>query len=309
MIRYLKHSEIDLNKWDECINASPNGIVYAYSWYLNIVAGEWDALVEEDYESVFPVFPKKKFGISYSLQPKWTQQLGLFSTTLFTPQKCQEFLMLLSKKFRWVDMNLNSFMKLPENHGFKVKENQNYVLSLMPEYLNIEKGYSENHKRNLKKNTSFLNVTTSVDHEEIVRIFRENRGKNITVLDEHSYVIFNRLIYHARSNNVAKIYSAFDETNTLLGGAIFLIVKERAVMIFSAVSEEGRTRSAMHILIDSFIRNYSGQNIILDFEGSNDVNLARFYSGFGAKDSPYMYFLMNRLFLPTAFIKVLKNLF
>jgi hypothetical protein len=309
MIRYLKHSEIDMKKWDACITASPNGIVYAFSWYLNIVAGEWEAFVEGDYISVFPVFPRRKFGISYSLQPLWTQQLGLFSTDLITPGKSQEFLELVIKKFRWIDMNLNSYQKLPDQHGFHIIDNNNFVLSLMPEYEQIASGYSENHKRNLKRNIDHLQVTTSVDHEEIVRMFRQNRGKHIQALDSKAYNTFHRLIYHVRSIQAGKIFGIYDDKNTLCAGAIFLFAKERAILLFSAINDEGRNHSAMHVLIDHFIRHHSGQHLILDFEGSNDENLARFYAGFGAENSPYMRVRNNRLLLPLSIVDRFRKLF
>ena len=85
MLQYLKHGEIDFQRWDDCIDHAINSYVYAYSWYLNIVAGEWDALVEEKdgkYQRVFPLPFRKKAGIKYIYQPPFTQQLGLFSRLL-----------------------------------------------------------------------------------------------------------------------------------------------------------------------------------------------------------------------------------
>jgi hypothetical protein len=63
MITYLKHERIDPNRWDECIAAAPNGNVYAWSWYLDLVHPGWDALVEIDsdkYLTVMPITKKKK---------------------------------------------------------------------------------------------------------------------------------------------------------------------------------------------------------------------------------------------------------
>jgi len=309
MIQYFRHEQIDKRKWDVCINESPNGIVYALSWYLNIVAGEWDGLIEDDYVSVFPVFPGKKFGIRYSVQPAWAQQLGLFSTQLITAEKSLQFINQAVKHFGWFEMNLNSFQQLPADiHQFKLKENNNYLLSLIYTYEQIASGYSENLRRNLKKNRAGLNVIPSVSHEELVSMFRSGRGKNIHVLKDYCYQSLIRLIYHARSIGIANIYGVTDETNTLLGGAVFLSIKNRSVLIFSAISEEGRNRSAMHILIDDYISQNCSKEIILDFEGSNDENLARFYKSFGAQNSPYFTVTKNRLPLPTGLIMSLRSI-
>jgi len=48
LIKHLKNSEIDIALWDECISKSFNGLVYAYSFYLDVVCPNWEALVFED---------------------------------------------------------------------------------------------------------------------------------------------------------------------------------------------------------------------------------------------------------------------
>ncbi len=307
MIRYVKHSEIDFLKWDACVKASPNGLMYAFSWYLNIVAGEWDAFVEGDYESVFPFFPKRKFGISYHIPPVWTQQLGLFSKNLLTPEKSLEFINQAVKKVKWFHMNLNSLQKLPKQYGIQVTENMNYVLELMSDYETIIKGYAENHRRNLKKEIEELSITTSVDHEEVIRLFRANKGTTVHVLNDEAYRKLNQLIYYARSIHVAEMYGVYDKTNTLLAGAVFFKVSNRSIMLFSAISEEGRKNSAMHHLMNEYIRENAGTNIILDFEGSNDANLGRFYKGFGAVNSPYLSVFQNRLPVPSGLIRFFRR--
>ena len=51
----------------------------------------------------------------------------------------------------------------------------------------------------------------------------------------------------------------------------------------------------MSLLIDSFIKEHSREDNILDFEGSMDVNLARFYKSFGSKEVVYLQILKNNL--------------
>jgi hypothetical protein len=41
----------------------------------------------------------------------------------------------------------------------------------------------------------------------------------------------------------------------------------------------------------------------LDFEGSNNPELARFYAGFGANESIYLHFVINRLPFPFSYLK------
>jgi len=307
MITYVKHSDIDFTKWDDCINASPNGLIYALSWYLNTVAGEWDALVEDDYQSIFPLFPKRKVGISYSFNPKWTQQLGLFSKDLITAEKSYEFLNYAIKQVRWFDMNLNSLQKLPDNHKLNIRENNNFVLNVLQPYEQIYASYSENHRRNLKKGLRGMNITSSLNHEEIIRLFRNNRGKTIHLLNDESYAMLSRLIYQSITRNMVEITGLYDDTNTLVGGTIIFIFKGRAILIFSGINKTGRALSAMHFLIDDFVQKYQEHDLLLDFEGSNNENLARFYRGFGAVNSPYFSVAHNRLPIPSCLVQMMRS--
>ncbi|MBK8472915.1 MAG: hypothetical protein IPL33_12555 [Sphingobacteriales bacterium] len=54
-IRYVAHADIDRLRWDDAITRAANSLPYAYSWYLDIVAPHWDALVTDDYSAVMPL--------------------------------------------------------------------------------------------------------------------------------------------------------------------------------------------------------------------------------------------------------------
>ena len=125
MIKHLKYSQIDFDAWDRCIRESFNGLVYAYSWYLDIVHDGWEALVEDDYVRVMPLTGGKKYGIKYLFQPYFVQQLGVFSKNLLTPEKTMEFLNQIPSSFKYYDIRLNSFNKL-EGNDFVPVENKNH---------------------------------------------------------------------------------------------------------------------------------------------------------------------------------------
>ena len=57
----------------------------------------------------------------------------------------------------------------------------------------------------------------------------------------------------------------------------------------------GKELGGMPFLIDEIIKENSPGFRILDFEGSNDPNLARFYKGFGAVKSVYPNIHINKL--------------
>jgi hypothetical protein len=295
MIRYCKHKDIDFEKWDDCIQSSPNAVVYACSWYLNAVCGEWDALVEDDYIAVFPLPVKRKLGLPYAVQPAWIQQLGLFSKGLMNKKQSMDFLGFAMKKICYLQINLNSYQKHENKKGFRFKENNNFQLPLIFEYENIRQSYSDNLKRNLKKANEKLKYSLNFSHEEVIKMFRLHRGENIKVLRDEEYKRLSALVYAARAKGIAEIVGVTDEKNSMLAGAIFFKAFGKTIMIFSAVGDEGKEKKAMHYLIDRYIQENCQNNLILDFEGSNNQDLARFYKGFGAQNVPYCSVVSSRI--------------
>jgi len=55
MYRIVPFAEIEKNKWNGTIHYAINGNIFGYYWFLKAVIGEWDAIVEEDYQSVMPI--------------------------------------------------------------------------------------------------------------------------------------------------------------------------------------------------------------------------------------------------------------
>ena len=59
----------------------------------------------------------------------------------------------------------------------------------------------------------------------------------------------------------------------------------------------------MFYLINEVIKKYSQQDLIFDFEGSDNESLARFYKGFGGYETSYLNLKRNELPLPFKWFK------
>jgi hypothetical protein len=230
MIKYLTNENIDRRKWDECIARSFNGIVYAYSWYLDIVSPEWEALVKDDYKSVMPLTWRKKYGIGYLYQPFFTQQLGVFSVEKSDADLVKKFLEAIPKQFQFVEINLNTFNQdspaktqssqslnfLGGLSGFVGKANLTHELDLIESYENIAKNYSDNLKRNLKKAQNNKLQTVFVNQPEpVIKLFRENRGAAVSNLKDDDYKTLTTLILQAVHRGKAQIMNVMNEHNEL----------------------------------------------------------------------------------------------
>ncbi|HEV7330887.1 MAG TPA: GNAT family N-acetyltransferase [Flavisolibacter sp.] len=289
-IRYVQRSGINIEDWDQCIRNAENGLIYGYSFYLDGMTDHWDALVWEDYAFVMPLPWRKKWGVSYLYQPYLTAQLGIFGTGL-TLKIVAAFLMAIPKKFQYWDLSLNhqNLFSIP---GYALQQRMNYVLDLNHSYENLLKAYRENIRRNIRKSNQYgCRVVTPLAVEEIIALTKF-QPSNVTEAD---YEAFKKLFRQLAGQDMAKTYGVVSAGGDLLASAVFLFSHNRAYYILVGNHPNGRTLGASHALVDAFIRDHAGQNLLLDFEGSDIRNLAFFYSSFGAQEERYAAIRLNRL--------------
>jgi len=295
LILYIKNRDIDRAKWDVCIQESPNPLVYAMSWYLDIVCPGWAALVEDDYKLVFPLTWGNKFGISYLYQPMFTQQLGFFSVKSLIPEKVNQIIQSLPDRYLLADINLWNDIELKLS-GAKVYERNNYQLNLDQEYSKIQDGYTSNTQRNIARARNDNLIIQELESDEpILKLKKENLKVG---LKEKHFQKLKNLISYAREHNYGKVYGVLDSNSKLLASAFFIFYKNRLIYLLSASSKKGKETRAMFFLVDEIIRMNSGTNKLLDFEGSEIAGLARFFSGFGAENVTYKHLSYNNLPFP-----------
>lgn len=295
MIQYLKHNEIDKQKWGNCIDHSVNNIIYAYSWYLDSVCPNWNALVEDDYKSVMPLTGNKKYGVHYLYPPYFAQQLGVFSKEKLSQEKVEEFLKAIPSQYKFIEISLNT-QNTFEFSGFQIKKNINIELSLDSSYEALRKKFSEDTKRNIKKAIKYeVVLQKNISPSDLISMFRKNTGKKINNLTGKNYKVLSNLINTCIQKGYAEAWGAFSKENKLCAGVVWLIKNNRSIFLFSATDQQAKKSGAMFFLINNFIHEHSNQKMILDFEGSNLPGLARFYKGFGSEENVYLQARKNNL--------------
>jgi len=294
MIRFLLHDKVDKSRWDDCISNAVNGNLYAHSWYLDIVCPDWCALIEDDYEKVFPLPTFSRAGIKYSMQPYFTQQLGLYYRNLCAETDFLDFLDQIPNEYKLVDINLNTSNQF--RSGVEQSEMINLELDLISDYEKISSAYQTNLQRNLKKAShNKLSVAKNIRPEDIISLFKSGKGLELKHLNDNQYNLIKRIAYGSIHKGIGEMWGAYDKFNQLVAGIMWVTSHRKSVFLFSAVSEEGKKLNAMPYLIDIFIQENAGKPLTLDFEGSNNPGLARFYSSFGATRVAYYRYIRNTL--------------
>lgn len=172
----------------------------------------------------------------------------------------------------------------------------NFEMDLISDYGKIASAYQNNLQRNIAKaSKNKLSVSKHIRPEEIIELFKAGKGLELKHLDDTHYSLIKRIAYESIHKGIGEAWGIYDEYNQLVAGVLWVTSNQKTIFLFSAVSAEGKKLHAMPFLIDSFIRENAGKPFTLDFEGSNDGGLARFYGSFGAKRVIYQRYINNSL--------------
>ena len=288
MIKFYKHSEIDREKWNQCIRRARSSSCFVDYDLLSIANPSWAALIENDYQTVMPLPFRKRLRFKYVFSPFFIMRLGVFSSQEIPAEKVKEFVDAIPRQFIQTELTLNELNDVA-CLNCDIEEMVGYHLRLHLPYDELQKRFGSNHKKNVKIALKHsLSMDDSISTEELVTLFRQNRGrdKNIKIHDA-DYQTFLAMVSHLQRQGQIENWGVRDESGKLIAGACFLIDGNHSYFWFSGRDEQHSQKRAMFFLMDHYIRLHAGKPIILDFCGSKNENVARFYAGFGATRITY----------------------
>ncbi|MDD3078941.1 MAG: hypothetical protein PHH37_07530 [Paludibacter sp.] len=254
-----------------------NRLEYGFSWYLDIVSPDWEALISDNYEFVMPLTIKKKYKLPYIVQPPFAQQLGIFSSYPITNDIVKNFI----DKIPYFSYEINTNHKLFRDGGLELP---NYVILLNKTYHEFREIYSKNTVRNIEKaKKNELKIINDLSTDDFIELCYSGEKK----YSETTINLLKNIIYNGLEHNSIKLCGIKNKSEQLISGACFLVSPNRMIYLLPVSTPEGKKCSSMFLQVDQIIQDYSMSNMILDFEGSKIDGVARFYKGFGAIDKPY----------------------
>lgn len=297
-IQHIKHKDIDLVKWDKTILSSQYPLVFAQAFYLNATCPDWDALVFGDYEAVFPLTQKVKFGISYLHQPSFTPQLGMFGKfNLAQEQKVYDH---LKQQYKLVEIELNASNQLETKHHSK---KSTYIIDYQQEVKQ-----NQNTKRNIAKAVENKLKFEAIPESVIVELSKTYLDPFLSKklnLSDNSIKQFNHLLQSGIDHKMLYSFRVVDEHHHLKAIAHFISNGKHTVYLKGTNFDKSENSGSMHLLTSSAIQFFADKSSCFDFGGGSKESLANFYKGFGGSALGYKTLTINQLPL---LIKILKKL-
>jgi len=250
-----------------------------------------------------PITRKKKYGISYIIQPNFTQQLGISYTEPLTLEETNQFFSLIPEKFRYVNITIQEPAH-PVQHGFNFHLRMNYVLDLSPDYIYLLSNYHRNCRRNLQKAIhAGLILKDSLLPTVFASFVQKNLEGQLTKSRGNIFPVLRPLIAESLSHNCSEIMGVYKPGGEMVAAGWFVFSNKRCLFMVCASTPEGKKNQSMYLLVDHVIRSKAGSGLLFDFTGSNMPGIAYFNAGFGAIKTTYLSVKRNLLPWPLRMLK------
>lgn len=283
-IRFIGQEEIDKTKWNSCVHYASNGNVFGYHWYLQHVAKAWDALIEGDYESVFPLVWKKNWWQGKTLyQPYLMRELGLYSINVLSPARLRRFLQAIPEEFSKIHIVLNAGNTVEPDWGFQVRQLTNHFLVLNETYETIASHFTPQSLEWLDRAENAGLLPVSNLKPEKVAAFYKKYHPDRRQIDARFHAL-QRIMYNALHRGWGFASGITDKNDNLLAVDFYLYSHSRVLRLAPAVSPEGLKVGAHAMLTNLLIQSHAGRPLVLDFNTDRPDDFAR---SLGAEEIGY----------------------
>ncbi|MFN5418557.1 MAG: hypothetical protein ACK5B9_15975 [Flavobacteriia bacterium] len=289
-MRFIQSNELNKKKWDELIQ---NSNYFSYSYFLDAVAKNWGAYVDENYTKGLAVCFNQTMGIKILYPPF----LGRCAEMINLSEKEKvEILNQIQKDFKIGDLNLESEIKSGLVCVKKVF--QTYNPSLKQNTLS---------KRMLKKATESNFTIKEADFSKVLKIIYAELSQKVKELTSDNQDRLSNFIKELDFQNKLISLGIFNVNTELDGGLLFFEGKDKITYITGACNADSRNLGGMYMAMNYLIEYATKNNKKVDFGGSNIESIRRFYISIGGEDQEYFSYHWNKAPLWFNFLRSIKK--
>ena len=302
-----------------CQNESTIPILSQPFW-LDAVCGEenWDVILYEkggDIAASMPYYIKKRYGLSYSTQPKFTQTLGpwiKYPENLKYDHKLlyeKEVMYALIEQLEKIPIvyHLQQFSYKITNwlpfywKGYSQRTNYTYRIE---DISNTEKTFNHFHpskRRHVRKSISEDHVISfDLSAKEFYKLHKyslREKGQAIS----YSFEMFLRIYETVYKHNCGRVIYAMDRDNNLHCAQFFIYDCNSAYFLISGINPAYQHLGSSTRLVFEALKYLSDKTKSLDFEGSMIESVEESYRRFGTVQTPY--FKITKIYTRNPFIR------
>lgn len=272
--------------------------LYSYPWYLKAIPG--DLKIAFNAAKTFGVLflEQSKLGLMYLPYSNFVQQYEPVGRA--TQLILDDLHDALLGRYWKLDFRAHSSLSCEK---INYQRAQNFELKLTKSIEELQSAFGSNHKRALKKATkhqlSIVYSAVAQELNEAITWFKMHNKSGAKQTVAFYETLKNIAVAAEREKALELVF--VEHENQGIAACMLVHTKNRITVLFTASLPIAKELGANHFVIFKIIEKYANSGKILDFEGSNNKNLAFFYKNFGS--SAVDYFVWQKKNLPFAKLK------
>ncbi len=277
--------------------------IFYQPWWLDCVCEKaWDVAIAEENGNIlgfWPIWRKKKIGISYIIMPKFTQVSG--PVLIYPPtqsiikkqsfyKKAIDLLIEQLPDAKWINLNLDyghtNWQPFYWN-GFKQTSRYSYVIDNPPDNSNeLLTTFSKSARQEIKKAQKDLIVSESDDMETFFMLNKKSFARNDQEMP-FLYAHLEKLYKTAVAHGSGKILLAKDNKGNVHSGLFIVWDNRQLYYIAGGGLPKYRDSGSKFLLSKEAILFAAKNNLSVNFLGSMIEGIAYYARQFGASPVPY----------------------
>jgi hypothetical protein len=300
--------------------------IFSQPFWLDAVCGEenWDVILHEKGGVVIasmPYYIKKRFGVSFITQPKFTQTLGPWIN--YPENITYEKKLSYEKEVMYA--LIEQLEKLPvvyflQQFSFKItnwlpfywkgySQMTNYTYRI-EDISDIEKTLEHFHyskkryvRKSLRQDLTISFDLSAMDFYKLHKNSLLKKGQDIS----YSFDLFSRIYETVYKNNCGRVIYAMDQENNLHCAKLFIYDRNSAYYLISGTDPDYKKSHCSTRLFFEALKYLSDKTKSFDFEGSMIESVEESYRKFGTVQIPY--FRITKTYTKNPFLRFLINIY
>ena len=306
-IERITGKTIDAHSWDAFVRQSPQGSLYSRHAYLCATHPPWEALIASDkgeWQAVFPLFPKQRYGLRLHWQPLLSQYTGILLKPLDKAQPLSyyeqqktliEALLNNLPSYRLFSGQFPPAFDYPLPfiwRGYTLTNRYTYQLDLaaMPAFRQLR----TNLQRNIQKATKAgWTAAISRDTAAFTGLIEQSHPAILRSPEalQRASAVSDQLLTRC----LGTLWACHDQDGRMRAGVLLGRDDTTTYYLMGAAEPEARRQGTLSLLLWQGIQHAAAFCSTFDFEGSMHPGIEHFFRGFGARPVPYLRVYRNQL--------------
>lgn len=271
-MRIIESKDINREKWEELVKKTPNCQPYNSLLFLDNLAENWCAIIQNDYSAGIALPYSIRYGVKGVYTPNFIRSLDWLGEEPVDLDKIEQ---LIHKNFKRCQLKMTTSLFHNTDPGL------HYQTLRMEDALVL----NNNAKRLINRSEKEGVKIEAVALTEVEQLILSELKLKVSGLKPIDFNRYTHLLNELPETNLKAIAAKYN--NSICAGALFLTWQNRMIYLKGGGNEDAKNIGAMYALINFGINEAKMNDLNFDFGGSNVEGVRNFNLKFGAKDVPY----------------------